>query len=134
MLKDVNNRISTCAASLVRMCASTVCVCLADLSLPCYGAQAAAERNMLFCIGLYADPLYFGDYPAEVRERVPHLQRFTPAESVALRASTDFYAMNHYASRCAGAGSDAATALLQLCCPSHCCMHMWPPFDEPHAY
>ncbi len=54
---------------------------------------------MLFCIGLYADPLYFGDYPAEVRARVPHLQHFTPAESAALRNSTDFYAMNHYASR-----------------------------------
>lgn len=54
---------------------------------------------MLFSIGLYGDPLYFGDYPAEVRERVPHLQRFTPAESAALVGSTDFYAMNHYASR-----------------------------------
>ena len=61
--------------------------------------QAAAERNMLFCIGLYADPLYFGDYPAAVRERVPHLQRFKPAESEALVNSTDFYAMNHYAAR-----------------------------------
>ena len=54
---------------------------------------------MLFTIGLYADPLYFGDYPAAVRERVPHLQRFTPAERDALMKSIDYYAMNHYAAR-----------------------------------
>ncbi len=71
--------------------------------------QAAAERNMLFSIGLYADPLYFGDYPAAVRQRVPHLQRFTPAERDALVNSIDFYAMNHYAARRAfRAACDAA--------------------------
>ena len=70
---------------------------------------------MLFCVGLYADPLYFGDYPSEVRARVPHLQHFTPAESAALRDSTDFYAMNHYASRRADAGLVTATQTLQQC-------------------
>ena len=68
--------------------------------------QAAAERNMLFSIGLYADPLYFGDYPTAVRERVPHLQRFTPAERDALVNSVDFYAMNHYAARRARPAAD----------------------------
>ena len=77
-----------------------VSLCRLQLSnFQCTHMQAAAERNMLFCIGLYADPLYFGDYPAEVRRRVPHLQRFTPAERDALVNSTDFYAMNHYAAR-----------------------------------
>ena len=62
--------------------------------------QAAAERHIEFQVGLYADPLYLGDYPASVRERVPGLPEFSAAEKAALKGSMDYYAMNHYASKC----------------------------------
>lgn len=51
-------------------------------------------------VALYADPLYHGDYPAAVRARVPALPTFTAAEKAALLGSMDYYAMNHYASKC----------------------------------
>lgn len=58
----------------------------------------AAERHIQFQVALYADPLYRGDYPAAVRDRVPGLPSFTAAERAALLGSMDYYAMNHYAS------------------------------------
>ena len=64
-------------------------------------AQDAAERHIQFQVALYADPLYRGDYPAAVRDRVPGLPTFTAAERAALLGSLDYYAMNHYASKCA---------------------------------
>lgn len=62
--------------------------------------QAAAERHIEFQVALYADPLYLGDYPASVRQRVPSLPKFTAEEKAALKGSMDYYAMNHYASKC----------------------------------
>ena len=34
--------------------------------------------------GMFSDPIYLGDWPAAVIERVPYLQRFTPDQVEAL--------------------------------------------------
>eukprot|EP00741_Cyanophora_paradoxa_P024488 tig00022075_g23644.t1 len=61
---------------------------------------AAAERNMEFMAGWFADPAYRGDYPASMRARLgPALPRFSPDEAAALRGSLDYFALNHYTSR-----------------------------------
>lgn len=53
----------------------------------------AAERGILWRMGLYADPLFFGDYPKEIRkrcgERLPVFQ-----EDVS--GTIDFFSLNHY--------------------------------------
>jgi beta-glucosidase len=65
---------------------------------------AAAERYQLLNLGLYADPLYFGDYPQIVRDYVgSKLPNFTAAEKELIRGSNDFFAINHYTSRYVGA-------------------------------
>ena len=48
-------------------------------------------------VGIYADPIYLGDYPATVRAAVPWLPHFTPAQKKALAGSCDFFALNHCA-------------------------------------
>jgi beta-glucosidase len=62
-------------------------------------AQAAAQRHLVFQVGLFADPIFFGDYPLMIKSRVPHLRQFTPEQSAALKGSVDYYAMNHYTSK-----------------------------------
>lgn len=53
----------------------------------------AAERGLLWRMGMYADPLFFGDYPPEMRERCgDRLPRFQ--EDV--RGTLDFFSLNHY--------------------------------------
>ena len=60
---------------------------------------AAATRAMEEELGWFADPLYFGDYPASMRERYGDaLPRFTKAQSASLRGSTDYFGLNHYTS------------------------------------
>lgn len=39
---------------------------------PCH-SQEAAQRRIDFDIGLYVDPVYFGQFPDSVRARVPYL-------------------------------------------------------------
>jgi len=61
---------------------------------------AAAERAMDEQLGWFADPLYFGDYPASMKTRLGEdLPNFTPEESALLKGSTDYFALNHYASQ-----------------------------------
>lgn len=65
---------------------------------------AAATRAMEEEMGWFADPLYFGDYPASMRERYGEaLPRFTEAQSASLRGSTDYFGLNHYTSLYASA-------------------------------
>ena len=60
---------------------------------------AAAQRSMEFNLGWFADPLYTGDYPASMRQRVgQRLPTFTPAQQRLLLNSTDFFALQHYSS------------------------------------
>ena len=43
---------------------------------------AASQRSMEFNLGWAADPIYFGDYPASMRQRVGRrLPAFTPEQS-----------------------------------------------------
>lgn len=57
----------------------------------------AAERTMLDFGGWFADPLYRGDYPAVLRERLGSLlPQFTPEDSRLLKRSMDFIALNYY--------------------------------------
>ncbi|KAF0683541.1 Aste57867_24398 [Aphanomyces stellatus] len=59
--------------------------------------QEAAERALLFELGWFADPVYFGDYPDVMKQRLgDRLPRFTDAESKLLKGSSDFFGFNHY--------------------------------------
>ena len=40
--------------------------------------QEAATRKMEYMLGTFADPIYFGDYPASVKQRVSVLHEITP--------------------------------------------------------
>lgn len=60
--------------------------------------QDAAERCLLDFAGWFAEPVYTGDYPALLRERLADvLPEFTPEDSRLLRLSQDFHALNYYA-------------------------------------
>lgn len=53
----------------------------------------AAERGLLWRMGVYADPLFFGDYPQSVRDRCgDRLPQFSEDVSGTL----DFFSLNHY--------------------------------------
>jgi beta-glucosidase len=54
--------------------------------------RAAAQRGLEFFLGWFADPVYFGDYPGVMRERVgERLPRFTSAERAFLRGRAETY-------------------------------------------
>ncbi|BDA49688.1 beta-glucosidase 6 [Coccomyxa sp. Obi] len=61
--------------------------------------KEAAQRNLDFILGIYADPIFLGDYPATVRARVPDLPEFTAEQRASLKGSADYFALNHYTSR-----------------------------------
>jgi len=59
--------------------------------------QEAAERALLFFAGWFADPIWFGDYPEVMRQRIGHkLPHFTDEEKIMLIGSSDFFGLNHY--------------------------------------
>lgn len=59
--------------------------------------RQAAQRAVEFFLGWFADPVYTGDYPAVMRERLgDRLPRFTTRESELLQDSADFFGLNHY--------------------------------------
>ena len=59
--------------------------------------QAAAQRSMEFFLSWFSDPVWKGDYPAVMRERVgDRLPRFTAEEKNLLLGSSDFFGLNHY--------------------------------------
>ena len=61
------------------------------------GDQEAAERAMLFQYGWFTDPLVYGDYPKEMRERIgERLPTFTEDQKKELIGSLDFMGLNHY--------------------------------------
>jgi beta-galactosidase len=61
--------------------------------------RAAAERAVESFGGWFADPLYTADYPAMMRARLgPLLPPFSPEDARLLARSTDYFALNYYAS------------------------------------
>lgn len=59
--------------------------------------QASSQRALEFFLGWFADPLYFGDYPEVMHERVQdRLPKFTTEQQALLKGSTDFFGLNHY--------------------------------------
>ncbi|KAL6006085.1 hypothetical protein ACLOJK_040130 [Asimina triloba] len=57
----------------------------------------ATERVLDNTLGLFLDPLVFGDYPKSVKKLVgSRLPKFTEEESIGIKASFDFIGMNHY--------------------------------------
>jgi beta-glucosidase len=59
--------------------------------------RQAAQRALEFFLGWLADPIYFGDYPEEMRQRVKdRLPQFTPQERDHIKGSNDFFGLNHY--------------------------------------
>ncbi|TFJ84204.1 hypothetical protein NSK_004195 [Nannochloropsis salina CCMP1776] len=59
--------------------------------------KAAAERSQIFVMGWFADPVFLGDYPEEMRKTCgDRLPSFTEEEKVDLKGSLDFLGLNHY--------------------------------------
>jgi beta-galactosidase len=68
------------------------------------GDQAAAERAREFFLGWFADPLYRGEYPESMRERVgDRLPQFTPDDRRLIQGSQEFFGLNHYTTMLASA-------------------------------
>lgn len=61
--------------------------------------QAAAERCLEFMCARFTDPIYFGDYPKSIRDRIPSLPQFTPEQQAQLKGSADFFLINHYSTK-----------------------------------
>ncbi|KAL5604703.1 uncharacterized protein BROUX77_004889 [Berkeleyomyces rouxiae] len=61
--------------------------------------HAAVTRRLEFSMAWFADPIYFGTYPASMREQLgSRLPEFTDEERELVLGSNDFYGMNHYTS------------------------------------
>lgn len=59
--------------------------------------RVASERALEFFLGWFADPVYKGDYPEVMKERLGRrLPDFTLEEKKLLLNSSDFFGLNHY--------------------------------------
>ena len=57
----------------------------------------AAERNYVFMLKWYTEPLMLGDYPQILKDRVgSRLPKFTDAEKEMIKETLDFIAINYY--------------------------------------
>ncbi|MCJ1380629.1 hypothetical protein MMC17_003737 [Xylographa soralifera] len=57
----------------------------------------ACERKLEFSISWFADPVYFGHYPASMVSQLgDRLPTWTEEEKALVKGSNDFYGMNHY--------------------------------------
>lgn len=66
----------------------------------------AAERAMIFQYSWLTDPLVFGDYPKEMRDKVgDRLPIFSPEDKREMVGSLDFMGLNHYSTLYAAAKS-----------------------------
>lgn len=72
---------------------------------------AAAQRALEFFLGWFADPIYKGDYPECMRERLgDRLPAFTEEEKALIKGSSDFFGLNHYTTMYAADASHGASA------------------------
>ncbi|MDX2302089.1 MAG: GH1 family beta-glucosidase [Microscillaceae bacterium] len=59
--------------------------------------REAAQRALEFFLSWFTDPIYFGDYPEVMKNRVAdRLPKFKPEEKALIHGSTDFFGLNHY--------------------------------------
>lgn len=59
----------------------------------------AARRALSFEVEWFLDPIFFGDYPREMREiLLSNLPKFTSEEKMLLQNKVDFIGINHYTS------------------------------------
>ena len=73
--------------------------------------KAAAERSMEFFLAWFADPVWKGDYPAVMRERVgDRLPQFSESERLMVLGSSDFFGLNHYTTMLASEPEEARLA------------------------
>lgn len=71
----------------------------------------AAERALEFFLAWFADPIYKGDYPACMRERLgDRLPRFSAAEKELIQGSSDFFGLNHYTTMYASDATESKEA------------------------
>ncbi len=57
----------------------------------------AAERALQFFVSWFADPIYKGDYPEVMKERLgERLPTFSAAEKQMILGTSDFFGLNHY--------------------------------------
>ncbi|VEN54692.1 unnamed protein product, partial [Callosobruchus maculatus] len=79
---------------------------------------AAAERALQFMYGLYGHPIYFGDWPQIVKDRVAlrsrgeglkqsRLPEFTPEEKKLINGTHDYLTINYYATHMASATGES---------------------------
>ena len=62
--------------------------------------KESALRFLEFSAGWFADPIFFGDYPASMRTHLGNrLPTFTAEEAAFVKGSADFFGLNHYTSR-----------------------------------
>nr|WAB06563.1 beta-glucosidase [Platycodon grandiflorus] len=67
----------------------------------------AAARRLDFQLGWYLDPIFYGDYPESMQERLgDSLPIFSQKNKDLLRNSVDFVGLNHYTSRFVRQGTD----------------------------
>jgi beta-galactosidase len=59
--------------------------------------KKAAERALEFFLAWFADPIYKGDYPAVMKERLgERLPTFSEEEKQLIKGTSDFFGLNHY--------------------------------------
>jgi beta-glucosidase len=73
--------------------------------------KAAAERALEFFLAWFADPIYKGDYPTSMKDRLgKRLPGFTEEEKKLIKGSSDFFGLNHYTTMYASDASNKREA------------------------
>jgi beta-galactosidase len=69
--------------------------------------KQAAQRALEFFLAWFADPVYKGDYPEVMKERLgDRLPKFSDAEKVMIKGTSDFFGLNHYTTMYAAQASE----------------------------
>ncbi|XP_019051456.1 PREDICTED: beta-glucosidase 42 isoform X2 [Nelumbo nucifera] len=62
--------------------------------------KVAAARRLDFQLGWFLDPIFYGDYPEVMREKLgDQIPKFSEEDKELLKNSVDFLGLNHYTSR-----------------------------------
>ncbi len=70
----------------------------------------AAQRALEFFLAWFADPIYKGDYPRVMKDRLGNrLPSFTQEEKQMIKGSSDFFGLNHYTTMMAAAATEKDT-------------------------